>query len=104
MNITQDNLINQISDREEVDVEVVRKIFESAENIIFDQLSSTLPNEELTIILLNGISIERKYVPSKEYSKGMFQNINCPEHITIKSKVSKYYNKKVNAVMFNKKH
>ena len=100
MNITQDALIKQIADKENINVATVRKLFKSAEDIVFDYLSSTAPSEEINIKLLNGINIKRKYIEEKKYSKGMFQNIDCPEHVNIKISLSKYYNGQVNQKLF----
>ena len=102
MIITQDTLIKQIADREDISVATVRNIFESAEEIIFDHLSSTTPSENIIIKLFKGISLERKYIGQKKYSKGMFQDIDCPEHVNVKANSSKYYNKKVNDELFYK--
>ena len=102
MNISQDILINQIANKEDVDVATVRQIFISAEDIIFNYLSSTSPSEEINIRIFNGFNIKRKYIKKKNYSKGMFQNIICPEHINIKVCSSKYYNGQVNNKLFNK--
>lgn len=101
MIITQDTLIKQIADREDISVATVRNIFESAEEIIFDHLSSTTPSENIIVKILNGISLERKYIGKKKYSKGMFQNIDCPEHVNIKANSSKYYSKRVNEELFS---
>lgn len=103
LNVTQDVLINQIATKEDIDVATVRKILKSAENIIFDYLSSIAPSEEVNIKLLNGINIKRKYIKKKKYSKGMFQNINCPEHVNVKACLSKYYNGQVNQYLFDRK-
>lgn len=100
MNITQDILIKQIADRERINEATVRRLFKSAEDIVFDCLSSTTPSEEINIKLLNGINIKRKYIEKKIYSKGMFQNIDCPEHVTVKISLSKYYNGQVNQKLF----
>ncbi len=100
MNITQDTLMKQIADKENMNVAAVRKLFKSAEDIVFDYLSSTAPSEEINIKLLNGINIKRKYIKKKKYSKGMFQNIDCPEHVNIKISLSKYYNGQVNQKLF----
>ena len=100
MNITQDILIKQIADRERINEATVRRLFKSAEDIVFDCLSSTTPSEEINIKLLNGINIKRKYIEKKNYSKGMFQNIDCPEHVTVKISLSKYYNGQVNQKLF----
>lgn len=94
-------LINQIADKEDINVATVRNIFKSAEQIIFDYLSSTTPSEEIAIKLFNGISIKRKYIKNKKYSKGMFKNIDCPEHVNIKATLSKYYNGQVNQRLFS---
>ena len=102
MNITQDVLINQIATKEDIDVATVRKILKSAENIIFDYLSSITPSEEVNIKLLNGINIKRKYIKKKKYSKGMFQNIECPDHVNVKASLSKYYNGQVNQYLFDR--
>lgn len=102
MNITQDALINQIATKEDIDVATVRQILKSAENIVFDYLSSIAPSEEVNIKLFNGFNIKRKYIKKKKYSKGMFQNIDCPDHVNIKVGISKYYNGQVNQQLFDK--
>lgn len=96
MIITQDSLIKQIADREGINVATVRDIFKTAEGVIFDHLSSTPPTQDLTIKLLNGISIDRKYMPAKIYSKGMFEGIDCPAKVKVKAGVSKYLNNRIN--------
>ncbi|MDE6924958.1 MAG: hypothetical protein K2P59_06800 [Acetatifactor sp.] len=102
MNITQDMLMQQIAHRENVDPTTVRRLFRSAEDIIFDYLSSTAPPEEVNIKLLSGIQIRRRYIGEKKYSRGMFQNMDCPEHVTTKAALSKYYNGQVNRRLFEK--
>ena len=102
MVITQDNLIRQIADREDIDVATVRDIFETAENVIFDHLSSTAPSENIVIKLLNGVNVERTFIKKKKYSKGMFKNIDCPERIKVKASSSKYFTKRVNEELCNK--
>lgn len=101
MTITQDALIRQIVEKENSDLVTVRNILKTTEEIIFDLLSSTTPSEHLVIKLLNGLSIERKYVEKKEYSKGLFQNITCQPHVNVKANLSKYYNKRLNEKLFN---
>ena len=100
INITQDTLIKQIAERENINVATVRKLFQSVEDVIFSCLSSTAPSEEMSIKLFNGIQLKRKYIREKKYSKGMFQDINCPEHVNIKASLSKYYNGQVNQKLF----
>lgn len=102
MNITQDTIINQIATKEDIDVATVRKILKATENMIFDYLSSITPSEDINIRLFNGFSIKRKYIKEKKYSKGMFQNIDCPDHVSVKACSSKYYNGQINNKLFGK--
>lgn len=100
LNITQESLINQIADREGINTATVRQILKSAEHIVFDCLSSTAPTENVTIKLFHGFSIKRTFIRKKKYSKGMFQDIDCPEHVNVKACSSKYYNGQVNQKLF----
>lgn len=102
MIITQDNLIRQIADREDIDVATVRDIFDTAENIIFDHLSSTAPSENIIIKLFKGVNVERAFIKKKKYSKGMFKNIECPDKVKIKASSSNYYTKRVNEELNNR--
>ena len=94
MIITQDTLIRQIADKEDINVATVREIFKSAENIIFDHLSSTTPSENTVIKLLDGLSLECNYVPEKEIHT--YDDIICKPRIWSKPKITRYYNRKLN--------
>ena len=94
MIITQDNLIRQIADKEDINVATVREIFKSAEDIIFDHLSSTTPSENTIIKLLDGLSLECNYVPEKEIHT--YDDIICKPRIWSKPKITRYYNRKLN--------
>lgn len=102
LNVTQDALIDQIAAREDIDAVTVHRVLESAGAVVFDCLSSVAPSEDISIKLLNGISIKRKYVKEKKYSKGMFRDIDSPEHVNVKAYSSKYYNSQVNQRLFDK--
>ena len=99
MIITQDTLIKQIADKEEINVATVREIFKSAEDIIFDHLSSTTPSENTIIKLLDGLSLECNYIPEKEVHT--YDDIICKPRIWSKPKITRYYNRKLNGY-FNK--
>lgn len=99
MIITQDELIKQIADTEDIDMATVRKVFKSAENLIFDHLSSTTPTDNTTIKLLNGLSLECSYIPEHEINT--YANIMCESKIWVKPKITRYYNRKLNGY-FNK--
>ena len=94
MIITQDTLIKQIADKEDINVATVRDIFKSAEDIIFDHLSSTTPSENTVIKLLDGLSLECNYVPEKEIHT--YDDIVCKPKIWSKPKITRYYNRKLN--------
>ena len=47
MILTQDDLIKRIAKKEDINVAMVRKVFKTAEKIIFDHLSSTTPSETM---------------------------------------------------------
>ena len=94
MIITQDTLIKQIADKEDINVATVREIFKSAENIIFDHLSSTTPSENTIIKLLDGLSLECNYIPEKEIHT--YDDIVCKPRIWSKPKITRYYNRKLN--------
>lgn len=99
--ITQEELIKKISKREDIDIATVRKVFKSAENCIFDYLSSTSPITDVLIKIFHGFTISRKYIPEKKYSKGMFKNYISQEHCNISSSITKYYKDKINSNLFN---
>ena len=46
--------------------------------------------------------VDSTYAVVPDSTKGMFQNIDCPEHVNIKANSSKYYNKRVNDELFCK--
>ena len=94
MIITQDALIKQIADKEDINVATVREIFKSAEDIIFDHLSSTTPSENTIIKLLDGLSLECNYIPEKEVHT--YDDIICKPRIWSKPKITRYYNRKLN--------
>ena len=94
MIITQDTLIKQIADKEDINVATVREIFKSAEDIIFDHLSSTTPSENTIIKLLDGLSLECNYIPEKEVRT--YDDIICKPRIWSKPKITRYYNRKLN--------
>lgn len=102
MNITQNMLMKQVADRENVNPAMVRRLFRSIEDILFDYLSSAAPSEELNIKLLSGIQIKRRYITEKKCSKGMFQDRDCPEHVNTKAALSKYYNEQINRKLFGR--
>ncbi len=99
MTLTQEELIKQIAEKEDINVDTVRKIFKSAENIIFDYLSSTTPSENRIIKLMDGLSLECNHIPEKEIHT--YDNIICKPRIRAKPKITRYYNRKINGYFGN---
>ena len=99
MILTQENLVKQIAEKEGINVATVRNIFKSAEDIVFDYLSSTTPSENRVIKLLDGLSLECNYVPEKEIHT--YDDIICKPRIWTKPKVTRYYNRKLNKYFDN---
>lgn len=94
MTVNQDTLIKKIAEKEDVNVATVRKIFKTTEELLFAYLSSTTPTENTIIKLLDGLSIECKYIPEKEINT--FDNIVCEPRIWAKPKITRHYNRKLN--------
>ena len=94
LTITQENLIKQIAEREDINVATVRDVFKSAEKIIFAYLSSTTPSDKTIVKLLDGLSLECNYIPEKEIHT--YDNIICKPRIWAKPKITRYYNRKLN--------
>lgn len=94
LTLTQDELIKQIADREDINVATVRKVFKSAENIVFAYLSSTTPSENMNVKLMDGLSLECNYIPQKEIHT--YDSIICKPKIWAKPKITRYYNRKLN--------
>lgn len=94
MHITQDTLINEIANKEDISVMIVRQIFKSAENIIFNHLSSTTSSENVIVKLMDGLTLECNYIPEKQIHT--YDDIICKPKIWVKPKVTRYYNRKLN--------
>ena len=75
---------------------MVRRIFQSAEEQVFLHMAEAGPGEPVTVKVLNGVSLEATYLPEQKFSRGAFQNVDCPERIKVKAAASKYYSRKLN--------
>lgn len=93
--VTQNDLIKQIAKEEDIHVATVRQVLRSAENIIFDHLSSTTPTENTVIKVFNGLSLECSYKPAREIDT--FTHLRCDSRFRVKPKITRYYNRKLNS-------
>lgn len=87
-------LIKQIAEKEDISVLTVRNIFDSAEEIIFNHLSSTTPSENMIVKIFKGLSLECSYIPERIINT--YERIVCAPRIWAKPKLTRYYNKKLN--------
>lgn len=94
LTITQENIIKEIAEKEDINVATVRKIFKRAEKCIFAYLSSTTPTENTVVKVLDGLSLECNYIPERDIHT--FDNIRCNAKIWAKPKITRYYNRKLN--------
>ena len=94
MTITQENIIKDIAEKEDMNVATVRKIIKRMEKCIFDYLSSTTPTENTVVKILDGLSLECKYIPERTIHT--YEHTQCDEKIWAKPKITRYYNRKLN--------
>ena len=92
LNITQESIITQIANKEDIDAAIVRQIFKSTENIVFDCLSSIAPSEEINIKLFKGITIKRKFIKRRKYSKRNVSRYRLPRTYKYKNLFIKILN------------
>ena len=100
--ITREKIIEDVvrtSRSNYVDYYVVKEVLESLDFVVYQYLCDAWvnePHEDIKVKLLDGISVDRKYIPEQKQTKGMFKGQTIPEHYNIKANVSEHYAKKVN--------
>lgn len=99
--LNKENLILMIARSERgMSIPQVRKFYNALEDIVFKNLSSLdKENDELTIKLLEGVSLIGKYEPAKKKKVNYITNGNneilVDSNIKVKAKVTKNYQKKL---------
>lgn len=92
--ITQEDIMKEIAAKENINPATVKRVFKSAESILFTCLSSTTPTDSTCVKLLDGLSLECSYI--SERTIHTYEDITCKERIWVKPKVTRYYNRKLN--------
>lgn len=100
MFLTQEDIVNEIAKKERVGQNTIRRILKKTGDIVFENLSSTPPQENILIRPFSGLSITRSYCPKREYNKGMFKAHQTSEKVKVRADVSKYYNNCINNKLF----
>lgn len=102
--ITHEELLSKLTRECEVwgiNYATVKTVMEKLDDVLFYQLAGgKIDEEDLQIKLLNGITINRKYVPEQEMKRGLFKGQTIKEHFNVKANVSDYYTKQVNNYAF----
>lgn len=62
---TKENLIKNIAKQTKIDVSDVKDVYNALESVIFNILSSVDENQNVSIRLFEGISLDGIYVPEK---------------------------------------
>lgn len=103
--ITHEEILRELANECEIhriNYATVKTVMEKLDELIFYKLAGCKnENEDLQIKALNGITINRKYVPEQEMEKGMFKGKTIKEHYNVKANVSEYFNRQLNDYSFD---
>ena len=95
MIITQERLIRELAEKEDLPPALVRHMAATLEELIFHYLKLASPTETVILKPFGGLSIECKYIPERQMHT--YSDICCRERIWAKHKITRYYNRKINA-------
>ena len=96
MIITKLDFYKMIAQQANISQETIKKIFHSAENILFDELSSVNDCEIKKIHIMDGLSIESKIVNKKERNLPNGIKVQNEPTVKITPKVTRWYKEKIN--------
>ena len=63
--VTKENLIKDIAKQTDKSISDVKDIYNTLEKVVFDALSSVNENQDISIRLFEGISLDGTYMPEK---------------------------------------
>lgn len=92
--ITQEMLIQQVAKEQNQDSAAIRRVFKSAEMLIFRILSAATPTDPAIIKVFDGLSLECRYMPEKTIRT--YDCIHCSAKLWVKPKITRHYNRKLN--------
>ena len=96
MIITKLDFYKIIAKKENISQEMIKKIFRSAEDILFDELSSVNDCEIKKIYIMDGLSVESKIVNKKERNLPNGIKVQNEPTVKITPKVTRWYKEKIN--------
>ena len=95
--ITKEKLLKQIAKQINRDVNDVKEIYNTLENIIFNTLSSVDTDNDISIRLCEGISLDGNYIPEKTKKNNLTGEINLVKgKIKPKFNITRSYCEKLN--------
>ena len=98
---TKDMLIKKIAEEYGIGVKVIKSIYGLLEENIFEILSSANIDNDISIRLFEGISIDSSFLPEKKKLNNLTgETINAASKIKVKANVTRNYCEKVTS--FNK--
>ena len=103
--ITHEEILRELANECEIhriNYATVKTVMLKLDELIFNKLAGCKDEkEDLQIKALNGITINRKYIPEQEMERGMFKGKTIKEHYNVKANVSEYYNRQLNDYAFD---
>ena len=96
--ITKENLIRNIAKETNKNIQDVKDVYNSLENLIYDALSSVGVNRDISIRLFEGISLEGIYVSEKTKKNNLTGEVKRIESkIKPKCNITRSYCEKLNS-------
>ena len=98
--ITKEKLIRDIAKQTNISVSNVRIVYNTLENTIFDRLSSVDMNQDISIRLFEGISLDGTYVPEKTKKNNLTGVLSFIKgKIKPKFNITRSYREKLNQLL-----
>lgn len=89
---TKADIIKMVARHSRVRKSLVRKIYETLEHEIMRLLAEANENEDVTLRLFEGISIDSEFLPAKEKVNNLTgETITTHEKIKAKANITRYY-------------
>lgn len=96
--ITKDTLIRNVAKRANTTITNVREIYNTLEDVIFDTLSSVNEDNDVSIKVFNGITLDGTYMPEKTKRNNLTGEESFVESkIKLKCNITRSYCEKLNS-------
>lgn len=96
--VTQEQLLREAADLGHYDPETVRRVHKALEELLLHYLSSASPGKSVSVKLMNGLSVESKYLPERCAKHPKTQEpVTARASIRAQPKLTRYFNRKLDA-------